>query len=73
MNYIITVKDQSSSASVTAHPNLLSVEISQFSDSDISIDANREYNITVSAIGEKGTNYPSDPVVVVVVSKFLCT
>ena len=46
-----------------------SVEISEFPDNGTSIVANREYTITVSAISDQGTSYPSDPVVV---SKFSC-
>ena len=41
-----------------------SVEISEFPDNGTSIVANREYTITVSAISDQGTSYPSDPVVV---------
>ena len=56
--------DQYSPASVTVPANMLSVEISEFSDSGTSIVGNREYTITVSAIRDQGTSYPSDPVVV---------
>ena len=59
--------DQYSPASVTVPANMLSVEISEFPDNGTSIVANREYTITVSAISDQGTSYPSDPVVV---SKF---
>ena len=42
-----------------------SVEISQFPYNGTSIVvANREYTITISAISDQGTSYPSDPVVV---------
>ena len=57
--YNITVMDQNSPAIVTVPANMSSVEIS-----DTSIVANREYIITVSAINDQGTSYPSDPVVV---------
>ena len=43
---------------------MLSVDISEFPDNGTSLVANREYNITVSAISDQGTSYPSDPVVV---------
>ena len=62
--YNITVMDQYSPAIVTVPANMLSVEISQFSYNGTSIVANREYNITVSAISDQGTSYSSDPVVV---------
>ena len=64
IKYNITVMDQNNSASVTVPANTFSVE---FPDSGTSIVVNREYNITVSAISDQGTSYPSDPVVV---SKF---
>ena len=66
--YNITVLDQYSPASVTIPANMSSVEISEFPDNGTSIVANREYTITVSAISDQGTSYPSDPVVV---SKYL--
>ena len=66
--YNITVMDQNSPASVTVPANMLSVEISEFSDNGTSIVADREYTITVSAISDQGTSYPSNPVVVI--SKF---
>ena len=62
--YNITVMDQYSPASVTVPANMSSVEISEFPDNGTSIVANREYTITVSAISDQGTSYPSDPVVV---------
>ena len=62
--YNITVMEQSSVASITVSANMSSVEISEFLDNDTSIVANREYAITVSAISDQGTSYPSDPVVV---------
>ena len=66
--YSITVMDEYSPASVTVPANMSSVEISEFPDNGTSIVPNREYTITVSAISDRGTSYPSDPVVV---SKFL--
>ena len=68
--YNITVMDQYSPAIVTVPANMSSVEISQFPYNGTSIVANREYTITVSAVSDQGTNYPSDPVVV---GKFSCT
>lgn len=62
--YNITVMDQYSPAIVTVPANMSSVEISQFPYNGTSIVANREYTITVSAISDQGTSYPSDPVVV---------
>ena len=62
--YNITVMDQYNSADVTVPANMLSVEISEFPDNGTNIVANREYTITVSAISDQGTSYPSDPVVV---------
>ena len=56
--------DQYSPAIVTVPANMSSVEINQFPYNGTSIVANREYNITVSAISDQGTSYPSDPVVV---------
>ena len=64
ISYSITVMDQYSPASVTVPANMSSVEISEFPDSGPSIITNREYTITVSAISDQGTIYPSDPVVV---------
>ena len=61
--------DQYSPAIITVPANVLSVEITQFPDNGTSIAANREYTITVSAISDQGTSYPSDPVVI---GKFLC-
>ena len=69
ISYNITVMDQYSPASVTVPAKMSFVEISEFPDSGTSIIANREYTITVSAIGDQGTSYPGDPVVV---SKSLC-
>ena len=63
--YNITVMDQYSPAIVAVPANMSSVEISQFPYNDTSIVANREYIITVSAISNQGTSYPSDPVVFV--------
>ena len=62
--------DQYSPANVIVPVDLCSVEISEFPDNGTSIVANREYTITVSAISDQGTSYPSDPVVV---SKFACS
>ena len=62
--------DQYSPAIITVPANMSSVEISQFPDNGTSIVANREYTITVSAISDQGTSYPSDPVTV---SKYSCT
>ena len=62
--YNVTVMDQYSPAIVTVPANMLSVEISRLSDNGTSIVANREYNITVSAISDQGISCPSDPVVV---------
>ena len=57
--------DQYSPASVTVPANMLSVELHQNpADNTISIVANREYTITVSAISDQGTIYPSDSIVV---------
>ena len=64
--YNITVMDQYSPAIITVPANMSSVEITQFPDNDTSIVANREYTITVSAISDQGTSYPSDPVVIVI-------
>ena len=60
----ITVMDQYSPAIVTVPANMPSVEISEFPYNGTSIVANREYTITVSAISDQGTSYPSDPVVI---------
>ena len=65
--YNITVMDQYSPAIVTVPANISSVEITQFPYNGTAVVANREYTITVSAISDQGTSYPSDPVVV---SKF---
>ena len=62
--YHITVMDQYSAASITVPANMSSVEISEFPNNGTSIVANREYIITVSAISDQGTSYPSDPVIV---------
>ena len=62
--YNITVMDQYSPAIVTVPADMSSVEISQFPYNGTSIVANREYNITVSAISDQGRSYPSDPVVI---------
>ena len=56
--------DQYNSGSVTVPANMSSVEISEFPDNGTRVVANSEYDITVSAISDQGTNYPSDPVVV---------
>ena len=61
--------DQYSPASVAVSADMLSVEMSEFPDNGAIIVANREYTITVSAISDQGSSYPSNPVVV---SKFLC-
>ena len=66
--YKITVMDQYSPAIITVPANMLSVEISQFPDNGTSIVSNKEYTITVSAISDQGTNYPSDSVTI---SKYL--
>ena len=68
--YNITVMDQYSPASVTVPANMLSVEISQFPDNGTSVVANKYYTITVSALSDQGTSYPSDPVTI---SKFSYT
>ena len=60
INYNITVMNHY----VTVPANMSCVEISEFADSGTSIVANREYTITVSAISDQGTSYPSDSVVV---------
>ena len=62
--YNITVMDQYSPAIVTVPANMSSVKISQFPYNDTAIVANREYTITVSAISDQGTSYPSDSVVI---------
>ena len=56
--------DQRSSGSVTVPANVSSVEISEFPNNDTAMVANSEYTITVSAISDQETSYPSDPVVV---------
>ena len=68
--YNITVMDQYSPASITVPANMSSVEISHFQDNGTSIVANREYTITLSAISDQGTSYPSDPSDPVVISKY---
>ena len=70
ISYRITVMDQYSPASVTVPANMSSVEIGEFPDNGTSIIVNREYTITVSAISDRGTSYPSDDPVVV--SKSSC-
>ena len=65
--YNITAMDQYSLASVTVPASTFSTEISEFPDNGTSIIANRNYTITVSAISDRGTSYPSDPIVI---SKF---
>ena len=67
--YNITVMDRYTPAIVTVPANMSFVEISEFPYNGTRIVANREYTITVSAISDQGTSYPSDPVVV---SKFYC-
>ena len=62
--YNITVMDQYSPVSVTVPADMSSAEISQFPDNGTSIVANRNYTITVSAISDQGTSYPSDPVTI---------
>ena len=62
--------DRYSPAIITVPADMSSVEISQFPDNGTSIVANREYTITVSAISDQGTSYPSDPVTI---SKFSYT
>ena len=62
--------DQYSPAIITVPANMLSVEISQFPDNGTRIVANKEYTITVSAISDQETSYPSNPVVN---SKLPCT
>ena len=62
--------DQYSPAIVTVPTNVLSVE---FPYNGTSIVANREYNITVSAINDQGISCSSDPVVVGKCSyKYMC-
>ena len=56
--------DQYSPASVTVPANMSSVEISQFPDNGTSVVVKRKYIITVSAISDQGTSYPSDPVTI---------
>ena len=57
--------DQYSPAIITVPANMSSVELHQFpADNTISIVANREYTITVSAISDHGTSYSSDPIVI---------
>ena len=60
--YNITVMDQYSQANLIVPANMSSVEISEFLDNGTSIVANREYTITVLAISDQGTSYPSSPV-----------
>ena len=67
--YDITVMDQYTPAITTVPANMSSVEISQFTDNGTTIVANREYTITVSAISDQRTSYPSDPVTI---SKYSC-
>ena len=62
--YNITVMDRYSPAIVTVPANMSSVEITRFPDNGTRVVANREYTITVSAISDQVTSYPSDPVVV---------
>ena len=57
--YNIIVMDQHSSEIVTVPANMSSVKISQFPYNGTSIVANKEYTITVSAISDQGTSYPS--------------
>ena len=59
--------DQYSPAIVTVPANMSSVKMSQLPHNGTSLVANREYTITVSAINDQGTSYPSNPVVI---SKF---
>ena len=61
--YNITVKDQYSPAIITVPADMSSVVISEFPDNSTRIAANREYNITVSAISDRGASYPSNSVV----------
>ena len=68
----ITVMDQYSPAIVTVPANITSVEITQFPYNGTSIVANREYTITVSAISDQGTSYPSDPVVISKLHNIYC-
>ena len=58
--------DEYSPASVTVPANMLSIELYQFprDNTVINIVANKQYNISVSAVSDQGRNYPSDPVVV---------
>ena len=58
--YNITVMYQNSQATVTVPADTFSAEVI---DTTV-IVPNREYTITVSAISDQGTSYPSDPVVV---------
>ena len=72
--YNITVMDHYNSSNIVVSADMSSVEISEFPDNRASIVANREYNITVSAISDEGTNYPSDPIVVSKLScSYVCT
>ena len=61
--YNITVMDQYSPAIITVPADVSSVEISQLPDNGTRIVANKDYNITVSAV-TNGSTYISDPVVV---------
>ena len=58
--------DQHRSTRVTVPSNMLSAEIS--GNGKVTIVANKEYTIAVSAISNQ--KYPSDPVVI---SKYVCT
>ena len=68
--YNITVMDQYNSSNIIVPADVSFIEISEFSENGISIVTNREYTITVSAISDEGTNYPSDPIIV---SKLSCS
>ena len=67
--YNITVMYENSQATATVPADTFSAEVI---DTTI-IVANREYTITVSAISDQGTGYPSDPVVVSKSSYTYCT
>ena len=60
--------DRYSPAIITVPANMSSVEISKFPDNGTKIVNNRKYTITVSAVSDQGTSYPSDPVTI---SKYL--
>ena len=56
--------DQYSPATVNVWPNVSSVRLSYLRGNGTDIRTNTIYTITVLAISDRGTSYPSDPVVV---------